>query len=307
MKNSLKFYLILVFIVIGLENTNAQYYWQWWDSYHRWDGKTPQINYVKRSPQHMGPNALPVQAFRDTKIGYRTYFQSGIDYHFSKKEYTINPYFHLYFPILKNRIAFEMYTRPFEYYETTNQLRDERFMRDSVPKGYSKGDTYFATRVRIWENFYHLPDLTLEVTLKTTTGKNLENARHTNAPAYTFNGVLGKNILGNDTSSKKLRLFIVAGTFIWQDGDNGQNDSFLYGAGVEYQRKNILINLNAGGYEGYKNIGDQPIIARLQLIYQSNKIDWSLQYQRGFRNMISNSLNLSLKYKISYFDKLNKY
>jgi len=303
------FNVILFFLLIFIfhKPVHAQYYWQWWNSYHNWDGQKPQESYVKRSPQYMGPNALPVQAFRGTKIGFRTYFQSGVDYHFSKEEYAVNPYFHLYFPIQKNRIAFEMYTRPIEYYKTNNRLRDERYMRDSIPSGYSKGDTYFATRIRIWENFYRLPDLTLEVTLKTTTGKNLENARHINAPAYIFNGVFGNYIKGTDTAQIKLKWFILAGTFIWQEGDNGQNDSFLYGGGLEFQYKRVSINCNAGGYIGYKKIGDRPIVARVLIQYEYKKIDFAVNYQRGFQNMISNSINLSLRYKIGFFDKINKY
>ena len=298
---------VIAFLLLFNATTNAQFYWQWWDAYHQWNGKTPQINYVTRTPAHMGPNALPVLPFRGTDIGYRTYFQMGADYHFSNEERTANPYIHLYFPIQKNRIAFEMYTRPIEYYETNKRLRDERYMRDSIAKGHSKGDTYFATRVRIWQHLYRLPDLTLEATLKTTTGKNLENARHINAPAYTFNGVLGKNIIGRDTSQTRLRWFLVAGTFIWQMNDNQQNDSFLYGVGLELKHKKWFFNMNAGGYRGYKNNGDRPVVARLLIQYQCNKIDWSMQYQYGFKNMIQSSINLSVKYKINTFDKWNKY
>lgn len=285
----------------------AQYYWLWWDNYHQWNGKTPQINYVTRTPKYMGPNALPVLPFRGTEIGYRSYFSSGIDYHVSKDEYTVNPYFHLYFPIQKNRIAFEMYTRPVEYYQTSNAIRDERFMRDSVPKGQSKGDTYFATRVKIWEDFFRLPDLTLEVTMKTTTGKNLENARHINAPAYTFNGVIGDYLIKNEDGKKSLRWFITAGTFIWQVKDNQQDDSFLYGAGIEHKHHNFYVNLNAGGYRGYKNNGDRPVVARALFMYSIKNIDMRLQYQHGFKDMIEHSFHFSVAYKIGYFDTLNKY
>jgi hypothetical protein len=286
---------------------HAQYYWMWWDQYHKWDGKTPQQNYITRTPGHMGPNALPVLPFNGTKIGYRTYFQTGVEYHNSKEEYAANPYFHLYFPIQKNRIAFEMYTRPIEFYETNNRLRDERYMRDSIPKGRSKGDTYFSTRVKIWENFFRLPDLTLEVTMKTTTGKNLENARHINAPAYTFNGVVGDYLFGKDTSRLSMRWFVVGGTFIWQVNDNQQNDSFLYGAGVELKSKKLYLNINTGGYRGYKNNGDRPVVARCQLMYSAKNIDYRIQYQYGFKDMIKHSTQLSVAFKINYFDRLNKY
>jgi hypothetical protein len=255
----------------------------------------------------MGPNALPVLPFRGTQIGHRSYFNSGVDYHFSKDEYTVNPYFHLYFPVQKNRIAFEMYTRPIEYYQTSIALRDERFMRDSLPTGRSKGDTYFATRVKIWEDFFRLPDLTLEVTMKTTTGKNLENARHINAPAYAFNGVIGDDIFKKDNGKKSLRWFLTAGTFIWQVNDNQQDDAFLYGLGLEHRQNNFYMNLNAGGYRGYKNKGDRPVIARILAMYSFKNIDVRAQYQYGLKDMIQHSIHLSVAYKIGYFDRLNKY
>jgi len=299
-------FIFLFFILIGIP-VIAQNYYVWWDKYHNWDGKTPQLNYIKRSPNFMGPNALPVPQFRGTKIGYRSYFNVGADYYFSKQETTVNPYFHLYFPMQKNRIAFEMYTRPIEFYKTSIAIRDKRFMRDSVPEGFNKGDTYFATRVRIWEHLFWLPDLTLESTLKTTTGKNLENARHTNAPAYIFNGVLGNYFYGSDTSKNNIRWHVTLGTYIWQANDNIQNDAFLYGAGIESKYYKWNFNINGGGYSGYRKNGDKPIIARASVQYNTKNFDFRMQYQRGIQNYITNSIHISCSYKINYFDKWNKY
>jgi hypothetical protein len=88
---------------------------------------------------------------------------------------------------------------------------------------------------------------------------------------------------------------------------NEQNDSFLYGLGVELKRKKLFCNVNIGGYRGYKNNGDRPVVARLLIQYNRNHFDWCAQYQFGIKDMIQNSFNISIKYKIAAFDRWNKY
>jgi hypothetical protein len=310
-KTEMKFFFIckmkLIFLFLAiLSNTLAGAYdWEWWNKKHNWDGKIPQQNYIKRVPLFMGPNAVPVPILRDSKIGHRSYFSMGSEYHFSNNEKTYNPYFHLYYTIQKNRIAFEMYTRPFEFFETDTLTRDLRFAKDEDAKGYSKGDTYFATRVRVFENFYKLPDFTIDAVLKTTTGKNLDNARHTNAPAYSFFGTLAKNIF--QKNEFKIRFFFNAGTFIWQMNDAQQNDALLWGTGMVLENKNISNTLIFGGYRGYQPIGDKPFVFRYLLNYNLKNLVLSFQYQYGFKDFIKNSLQLTIAYKLNFIDRYNKW
>jgi len=297
--------LLPVFFVAIFMFANAQDNYAWWNKQHQWDGKTPQLNYIKRTPDFLGPNALPVPDLNDTKINYRTYIYSGARYQFDKSEKVFNPEIGIYFPIQKNRIAFSFCSRLFEFYETDSVLRDKRFARDSISKGISKSESFLNARVRVWENFYFFPDFTIEFGLKLNTGKNLENARHTNAPGYWFSGNFGKDIYSKENFN--VRIISMLGGFIWQAADNQQNDSWLYGLGLQIKKKSNLVLIDASGYRGYRNNGDRPFVTRIKFEKEQKQFNYFVQYQRAWNNFIKNGFFVGLRYKINWIDSKNPY
>jgi hypothetical protein len=290
--------LIILFFIIPGKSFSQDHLWEWWNRKHGWNGSQPQLSYIKRIPSRMGPNALPVPLIRDTRIGSEMFVLAGGDYHFSKNEFALNPYFHIYHPLQKEKIAIEMYTRPVEYYETDTLIRDLRFARDSSGKGYSKGDVCLAARINVWENFSWLPDFTADVMLKTTTGKNLENARHINAPAYATYGTLSKKIYKKD--SVEIRNFLTAGGFFWQMYDNSQDDAFLLGYGFAVGTGRVNQNLLLAMYSGYLPQGDNPVVLRYNLAYHFRKSFFYFQYQYGIQDFIRHSMNLSWALKLNF-------
>jgi hypothetical protein len=306
MKVNFKVKLLLpVFFAVISMFASAQNPYEWWNNKHQWDGKTPPLNYIKRTPGFLGPNALPVPELNDTKISFRTYVYKGARLQFSQNEKVVNPEIGIYFPIQKNRIAFSFNSRLFEFYETDSLLRDKRFARDSINKGVSKSESFLQARVRVWENFYFFPDFTIEFGLKLNTGKNLENARHSNAPGYWFSGNFGKDLFAKENF--RIRIISMLGGFIWQAGDNQQNDSWLYGAGIQMKKNNLVILVDASGYRGYRNNGDRPFVTRVKVEKEQNNLCYFLQYQRGWNDFIANGFFAGLKYKINWIDTKNPY
>jgi hypothetical protein len=297
--------LLLVFFAAVFDCSNAQNDYNWWNKKHQWDGKSSPLNYIKRTPGFLGPNALPVPELNDTKINFRTYVYTGARLQFSQNEKVVNPEIGIYFPVQKNRIALSFYSRLFEFYETDSILRDVRFAKDSVSKGVSKSESFLQARARVWENFYFFPDFSIEFGLKLNTGKNLENARHTNAPGYWFLGNFAKDIYNKEKFN--VRVISMLGGFIWQAGDNQQNDSWMYGIGVQIKKNATTFLADASGYRGYRNNGDRPFVTRIKLEQEQNKLSYFFNYQKGWSDFISNGFFVGIKYKINWIDSKNPY
>lgn len=270
--------------------------WAWWNKKHHYDGKKPQLEYIHRISSLMGPNAIPVPLIRDAEIGDEYFVKAGGDYYFSKHEMTVNPYFHVYCPVQKNRIAFEVYTRPIEYYETDTLTRDKRFARDSSAKGYSQGDVYVASRFNVWKELPGgIPAFTIDFMTKSTTGKNLENARHLNAPAYAAYGTLSRTVIKRDTV--KLHAFFSSGGMFYQMYDNSQNDVFILGLGLRFECRKWTQNLVLARYSGYLGKGDNPMVLRYNIMYSAGRSSAWIQYQYGIQDFISNAFTLCYIYR----------
>ena len=63
-----------------------------------------------------------------------------------------------------------------------------------------------------------------------------------------------------------------------------QNDCLLFGAGVDYVFKKITITQSIGGYNGYLNIGDKPLVYRAAIRFKNKMFDYKLSYERGLHD-----------------------
>lgn len=295
---------ILLLIATSCINTVAENKYQWWEKRHGLNQNVA-LSKIKRAPYYLGPNALPVPESYDAIIPYRTSIVAGARYQFAKNETTFNPEAQLVFPIQKNRMMFGFQTRFFEWYETDTLTRDNRFMRDSISKGISQSESFLYFRGKVWQNFYFFPDFTITFGLKMNTGKNLENARHTNAPGYWFSGDFGKKILL--INQTKIRAFTRLGGFIWQTSDNEQNDAWLYALGLSISNQNYKADISIDGFSGYKNDGDRPVVLSVNFNKNMPNGFFTLQYRRGLRHFIQNGFMLGYGFHINYIDRKNPY
>jgi hypothetical protein len=94
------------------------------------------------------------------------------------------------------------------------------------------------------------------------------------------------------------------GLFVWQiDMDKlRQNDAFLFGTGLEWNKKDWRIKTSVSGYLGYiYKSGDKPIVYRFKGEKKINRISLLLGFQQGLQDFKYSSAEIGLKY--SFKDK----
>ena len=273
----------------------------WWGQSHNWDGKTHWSRYIIRMPGYMGPNALPIPMVKNAVISDKVSFETAAEYHTGTGEYTYNPYLNLTIPVAKEKVALDFIYRPFEYYETSEAIGLERFVRYRACKGISKGDLYIGTLVHVLNQDKHFVDGNLEIFMKTTTGKDLANARYIDAPGYYFDLNLGRTLLKKDGFLKKISLYTMGGFYAWQaDLDNNrQDDAYLYGVRTDVDFKPFSLNLSYSGYSGYMKMRDKPVAVRMTLTKYFKNSYLYLSYQQGLRDVIKSSFRLGYNYSFS--------
>ncbi len=297
--NSLKILLFVIlsfFVEFSFAQTQAD--WEWWGQAHNWDGKTHWSRYIIRTSGFMGPNALPVPLVGNATIGEKIKLETAFEYHKSASEYAYNPYLNLQIPVTKGKVALDFIYRPIEYYKTTEEIGLERFCRRRACEGKDGGDLYIGTLIHVLEQNKHFVDGNLEIYLKTTTGKDLADARHIDAPAYYFDLNLGKTIFNKDGFFRKMSVYGMGGFYAWQVdlNNNRQDDAYLYGLKADFAFKPLTLSCAFSGYTGYLDLGDKPKVFRYAV---SKEIKWMqiyFSYQQGLRDMIRNSYRIGLSY-----------
>ncbi len=272
--------------------------YQWWADAHNWDGVTHWSRYIKRLPGYMGPNALPIPELGNAKTAQRTSLKVAAEYHKSHREMAVNPYLNLDMVVVKDKVALNFIYRPFEYYETDAYIRHERYGRNKDRKGYAKSDLYIGTLIQILDAEKHPLDAQLRIMLKTTSGKDFANGRHTDAPAYLFDLNFGKQLFQSDNFISEISLYSMAGLFVWQMefDNNRQNDAYLYGLRTDVQLQHFRCSFTFSGYSGYMNMRDKPMAMRYSISTQRHNKTIELSYQQGLRDIIKHSLRLGMAY-----------
>ncbi|MCF8298328.1 MAG: hypothetical protein K9J13_12350, partial [Saprospiraceae bacterium] len=272
---------------------------------HNWDNHTHWTQYLTVSPDYFGPNALPVPEIANGKIKDKLEFENGLYQHFSKGDYTANCFSHLSIPI-EEKVVIESYMVPVEYFKFDTLIRDKRATREIDGEGFASGDVYFGTRIQIIENHKKLPDIALGLSFKTASGSQLRNARYTDTPGYFFDLSFGKDLKTNKKLFENLRVYGVLGFYSWQTymENNQQNDAILYGGGFEMEFSKLKINNSLGGYYGYLNNGDRPMVYHFDLLTSiHNSFMYKLSYQYGINDFPYQTVGLSLIYNVNLQSK----
>lgn len=303
----MKKYLTLILIIISLINVRAQENYDWWVQIHHWNGITSWYQYLKLTPQYMGPNALPVPEVQKGITGDKANIELAADSYFSKGDKTQNLYTKLYYPIVPKIIAIEGYVVPIEHFKMDTITRDERAARDRDGEGTAGGDIYFGTIVQLVKE-KKFPDMALRLSMRTASGTNVSAARYTNAPGYFFDLSIGREFINQKYCMDKLRWYAMVGLYSWQTNNVGylQDDAFLYGAGIDLTFSKVVISFNACGYYGYVNNHDRPVIARLQLTKETKKHSCGIKFQSGLNDYPYNSVRIFFKYTLPDAVLLNK-
>lgn len=246
------------------------------------------------SAGHFGPNALPVPEVKRGFLSEKTEFEITASNHFHSDDPTQDISGRVYIPFAKGKIAVEVYGVLFEYYNYTEEIRNERISRDEDGEGMAIGDLYISTQIQLARD-RKFPNTMLRFTAKTASGSNLDAARYTDTPGYFFDLSFSKDF-GNK-EQLVFRPYAMLGFYNWHtnDEENLQNDALLYGLGTDFERNNWRFVSSWSGYYGYKDNGDQPMQLNFELRKDYNKKAFRVQYQHGLHDWMYRTIRLSGK------------
>lgn len=284
----------------------AQKDYSWWNNQHNWDGTTHWSRYIILSPAYMGPNALPIPEVKNGLISQNATLNVSVDYHHSKGDQTQNAFLQFFTPLFSNRVGLNVTWVPYEIYETDTITRDLRRDRERSGNGGSPGDIYFSTFIQLVEDHDFLPEMVLSMNFKTASGGGLSSARHTDAPAYFFDLSTGKSIPLGGNLFKTIRPHLMFGFYVWQTfrQDYYQNDALLYGGGVDLKGEKLEITNAIGGYYGYINDGDRPMVYRFDVkLKPKGLLNYSLRFQQGLNDFEFSTFRLGAEINLNKLKK----
>jgi len=178
--------------------------------------------------------------------------------------------------------------------------RDIRAVRTESGEGSAGGDIYLATNIQVLKNKPGLPDIALRYTLKTASGTHLRDARYTDTPGYSIDLSFGKSYLNSAKSINQFRWFINSGLYVYQtyDTEHPQNDCFYYGGGFFIASNKIKWQNEIGGYAGYFNDGDHPLVFRSSLKLIRKLLCYEISYQQGLHDYDYDRYRATLTFEI---------
>jgi hypothetical protein len=284
------FYILLLLSVSTFAQVDDGYN----DPYNNWDGITHWTRYLTVSPGKFGPNALPVPTLENGLIDSVFTLQGSFIYHYNKGDKTPTIYGAAFIPLGK-KVTLEFSGVLVEQFNMSYDIRDERRTFKHRGEGFAKGDLYLKTHVQLLTNHQKWPDISFHTGFKTTTGGRLQEARFTDTHGYQLYVSGGKSFPLTDLQGN-VRLYGHLGFFSWQTYHvlHRQDDALMYGAGIEVKLSNYSLKHELTGYHGYRDLGDQPLVYRLEITqFKKQKISFSYQY--GIRDFDFHS------FAINYF------
>lgn len=288
-------------LALAIPTTFAQNSLSWWNSVHNWDGTTHWTQYITYSTSFMGPNSIPVPELKKGIINNSLRFENGLEGYWSDGDNTYNLFQKLNVPIAEDRIALQSWIVPIEYYKTDTATRDMRAARKLSGEGVEGGDFYFATLIQLIKNKKKLPDVLLSLNFKTSSGTGLKNARFTDASAYFFDISFHKEYSIGKNNNNLIHLYALTGVYIYQTHipQYFQNDAVMLGLGADLEFEKYLISNQIASYLGYLDIGDKPVVYRIELEKKNDKkLKWKMKFEHGLQDFEFTSAKMSLLYDI---------
>lgn len=133
--------------------------------------------------------------------------------------------------------------------------------KTSADSGVSKGDIRFGAKFLIVDGGETKPSIAARFVTKTTTGKDEDKARFTNAPGYYL------DVLAGWKPTKRVELDAAVGFFAWQQGERGQNDAVTWALSAKAPLGDLELAAGARGYVGWQT-NDKPVQLGLSAGYK---------------------------------------
>lgn len=258
---------------------------EWWKELHQWDGVTEWSNYMNFSTTFFGPNALPVPEQSDARIAEKHNLELSTDVFWGFGDETQSLSSKFTYSFIPGRLAVSVWGIIVEHYNTSLEVRDQRAsLIENPEETIYIGDFYISTQIGILRERKILPDINLDIVLKTASSGRPWGARFFDTPGYYFNLTAGKSLAIKTSFLDEIRLSGNYGFLSYQTNSAYQNDAPLYGSKLSLVSKNISWENSIAGYSGWLDKGDKPMVLRSKLIFKSKQMKYFIQYQHSLRD-----------------------
>ncbi len=276
----------------------------WWENVVHWDGVTHWERYINYMPGFLGPNALPVPHISNGSIDSINSFGFSGNYHFSKDDHTQNVSIYANYCLVKNKISFDVFAVPVEHFTMSHLLKEERkvFALHYYDR-YAMGDVYLNTNIQLINNPIKRIQSALRIGYRFASSQ-IGAARFSDAPGYYFDISFSKTF----HTASALKWIAMAGGYVWQCDNiiirQRQDDAFLFGSGLEWNKTNTRIQTYIAGYRGYHpQSRDKPYLFRISLDKRTRRNNWFFQFQQGLHNFNYSSIEARLRFNFKNKEK----
>ncbi len=283
--------LLLVFIsCISRAQTQSQ-----WAQTVNWDGVSYWTKYMIANAGHMGPNALAVPFIGNGSIDSINSIGITGQFHFTKGDNTQNINLYGIYCLVKNVISFDVSYIPIEYNNMSDEIKRVRHVY--YEKYYDKkarGDVMLNTTINLFNKWRKKIHLALRAGYRIPSSSDFGSARFIDGMGYHFDLSMAKPF-----NSIPLKWIAMAGFYCWQIDvlDLRQNDAFLFGTGLEWNKKGWRIQTYTAGYLGYfANSGDKPVVFRTSAEKRIHNVSLLLRFQQGLNDYKYSSVEFGAKY-----------
>jgi hypothetical protein len=286
--------MVLTFLIIVQCKAFSQDF-DWWARVVKWDQVTHWSRYMISQPGYLGPNALPVPRIGNGSLDSVSSLSAAANLHFSNGDNTQSLALYANYSLLKEVISFDVSWVPYEHYSMSNAIKEKRhvfsqFYYDNKATGEVQLNTNFQL-LNKWRKHFQLA---LRVGYRFPCGSGFGAARYSDGPGYQFDLSWGKPI-----NHSMLKWIGMLGFYSWQiiSDKHRQDDSFLFGSGLEWNTSSLRLQTYVAGYLGYiQNSGDKPIVFRATMEKKLKRNSLLLGFQQGLQDFGYTSMEAGFKY-----------
>lgn len=254
-----------------------------------------------------GPNALPVIDMSAGETSDKLSVEiSGSYFRGFNQSNTFTPNLRLNIPLFTRWVNLEAWYSVMDFYS----MQNAKCTIHNLTTPYSlshwhnvAGDIYVSTNIQVlhgdWFNRKHIPSAVARIGIKTASGGDFENRRFIDAPGYFLDLTLAEKINWENKWAKSFSLAGSIGFYCWQTGQAEQNDAYMYGLRAEFEARYLRLMAEWGGYTGWQNNGDCPIVIKSKLgIPCPLGFEPYVAYQYGIRDWEYHEFRVGVRYSI---------
>jgi hypothetical protein len=291
-----EFFFLSILFTLKLQGQTAEK----WAANVNWDGVSPWQKYIIYSPLFMGPSALPVPLTGNGSIDSLNSFSMYGAVHVSKGDITNNLRLSANYCLVKNLISFDLTWIPVEYYQMSHALKTERRVYyEFYDDKKAAGDICLNTNFQLFNSKLKNSRVALRIGYRFPSSSGVGAARYTDAPGYYFDVSAARFL----TKHKKWVIISMLGFYVWQLNTYGQNDAFLFGAGVEYTSAKWRWKFNSSGYTGWIGNGDSPVKVNTSLERKCKHFSLVLNIGHGLKDYIYSSAEAGIRFDLTTLRK----